>query len=215
MTANLNYTWAHTIDRCIESGNTCSSVRYTGPGQFIQLKGNSTSDLRHRVAVTWSWALPYAKASKTIVGRIVQNWRVNALGYWQTGLPLSITQTGTQTNGATGANYPDLVGDWSVSNPSRSQWFNAGAFKAQPNYSWGSAPPNFLRAPHTWNMDAGMARDFRITERFTAQFRIESFDATNSVMFSNPVTQLGAPGFGSILSVTGNRQSQVALKILY
>ncbi len=128
---------------------------------------------------------------------------------------LSITQTGTQTNNATGANYPDLAGDWSVSNPSRSQWFNASAFKAQPNYTWGSAPPNFLRGPHTWNMDAAVARDFRVTERFTAQFRVESFDATNSVMFTTGTTQLGAPGFGSVLSVTGNRQSQVALKVLY
>lgn len=215
MTANLNYTWAHNIDKCLESGNVCSSLRYTGFAQYVLLRGDASSDIRHRVAFTWSWAVPYAKDSKTIIGRIAQNWRLNALGYWQTGLPLTVTQTGSQTNGATGTNVPNVVGDWRVADPSRSRWFNPAAFQAQANYVWGTSTINTLRGPHLWNLDAGLGRDFRFTERFTAQFRVESFDATNSVMFSNPVVQLGAPGFGSVLSVTGNRQSQVALKILF
>ena len=52
-------------------------------------------------------------------------------------------------------------------------------------------------------------------ERYTLQFRLETFDTTNTVHPNNPGIQLGGPNFGIITTLNGSRQTQVALKILF
>ena len=61
--------------------------------------------------------------------------------------PTSVTQTGTQTNSATGQNRPNQVGDFHVADAGAAQWFNPAAFAAQPANTWGSEGRNLLTAP--------------------------------------------------------------------
>ena len=66
---------------------------------------------------------------------------------------------------------------------------------------------------------------FKIRERMTLQFRLENFDVTNSQMPGNPNTILGNVNFGKIVTIggiggfygqgTGNRQTQLGLKLLF
>jgi len=207
MTLNINHTWAHGLDN--------SEIRYIGYAQPVTIKGSANSDIRHRVAITWVYGLPFGKGSNNAYSRIVRNWRINALGIAQTGLPFQITQTGTQTNNATGTNRPNQVADFHVSDATTAQWFNAAAFVPQPANTWGSEGRNLLNAPGKWNFDLSLHREFRPTEALTVQFRWEAFDFTNTVTPAAPVSVLGAPGFGRIVTFTGNRQQQIALKILF
>ncbi len=207
MTLNVNHTWAHGLDN--------SELRYVGYAQPVTIKGSANSDIRHRVAITWVYELPFNKTSNSIYSAFLRNWRINALGIAQTGLPFQITQTGTQTNNATGTNRPNQVTDFHVADSTTAQWFNPAAFLAQPAYTWGSEGRNLLNAPGKWNFDLSLHREFRPTEAVTLQFRWEAFDFTNTVTPAGPVSVLGSPGFGSILTFTGNRQQQVALKILF
>jgi hypothetical protein len=71
---------------------------------------------------------------------------------------------------------------------------------------------NLLNAPGKWNFDLSLHREFRPTEAITLQFRWEAFDFTNTVTPAAPISVLGAPGFGRIVTFTGNRQQQIALK---
>jgi hypothetical protein len=174
----------------------------------------TNSDIRHRVTVTWVYDLPFDKGSKSIYSLLLRNWRLNALGIAQTGLPFQITQTGTQNN-ATGINRPNQVADFHVSTATTDQWFNPTAFMAQPANTWGNEGRNLLNAHGKWNMDLSLHREFRPTEAMTLQFRWEVFDFTNTVTPAAPVSVLGAPSFGKIVTFTGNRQQQIALKILF
>ena len=69
------------------------------------------------------------------------------MGIAQTGLPFQVTQTGTQTNNATGTNRPNQVADFHVANATAGQWFDQAAFIAQAANSWGNEGRNLLNVP--------------------------------------------------------------------
>jgi hypothetical protein len=77
-------------------------------------------------------------------------------------------------------------------------------------YTWGNQRRrNILTNPCTWNFNASLHREFHPLERITSQFRLETFDATNTVHPNNPGSQLDSPNFGVIKTVDGSIQPQV------
>jgi outer membrane receptor protein involved in Fe transport len=211
ITMNINHTWGHTIDS--------AEIRYLAFATPVAIKGNAGgttgADIRNHISVSLNYNVPLGKNSKSFYAVLLKNWRINSLGFAQSGVPFSITQTGTQTNNATGINRPNQIADYHVANPTMAEWFNPAAFAPQPANTWGDHGRNMLNAPGTWNFDLSLHREFLIRERMKLQFRWEAFDFTNSVTPNQPVAVLGQPGFGSILTVNGNRQQQVALKLLF
>ena len=214
----VNHVWAHAIDD--------QNYRYIAYDTWIYFKANSNSDIRSRVSITMNYNLPF-KSKLSVVDKVIGGWALGAVGIVQTGSPLSITQTGTQTNGATGTNYPLQVAPaTSGFTKSYAQWFNTAAFVPQPNFQWsGDDLQNAIFGPGKWNFDTSLQRIFKATEHITLQFRLENFDVTNTQTPGNPTTQLGNVNFGKITSTggiggyylqgTGNRQTQLGLKILF
>jgi len=45
---------------------------------------------------------------------------------------------------------------------------------------------NAVQGPNYWNLDTGLLKDFKITERFNLQFRAEAFNVLNHPNFENP-----------------------------
>jgi hypothetical protein len=207
MTISVNHTWAHSIDN--------SEVRYYAFAVPGTIKGSSNSDIRNRLVVSWVYDLPWNNRWQGAWTVLFRNWRLNAIAFAQTGLPFAVTQTGTQTNNATGANRPNQVAPFRVANATTDQWFNPAAFQAQPANVWGNEGRNLLQAPGMWNMDLSIHREFKVREKITAQFRLESFDFTNTVTPAQPISVLGQADFGKIITWTGGRQNQAALKILF
>jgi hypothetical protein len=207
LTLSVNHTWAHSIDN--------SEVRYYAFAVPGTIKGSSNSDIRNRVVVSFVYDLPWNGRWQGAWTVLFKNWRLNAIAFAQTGLPFSVTQTGTQTNNATGSNRPNQVAPFQVANATTDQWFNPAAFVAQAANVWGNEGRNLLQAPGMWNMDLSIHREFRIRERITAQFRLESFDFTNTVTPAQPISVLGQTDFGKIITWTGGRQNQAALKLLF
>ena len=207
MTMNINHTWAHALDN--------GEIRYVAFAVPATIKGNSNSDIRNRVAVTWTYEIPFGKQIKAWYAVPLRNWTVSALGFFQTGFPFSITQTGTQTNSATGTNRPNVLVSPLVANQSVNEWFNPAAFVAQPANTWGNLGRNTLNAPGTWDMDLGVHRDFKVRERITLQFRAEAFNFTNTELPNAPIAVLGQANFGQIITYSGSRTMQFALKVLF
>ncbi len=53
---------------------------------------------------------------------------------------------------------------------------------------------NLARAPSFWDLDAGLLKNFEITERFKLQFRAEAFNALNHPNFASPLAaSTGSP----------------------
>jgi hypothetical protein len=57
--------------------------------------------------------------------------------------------------------------------------------------SLGTSGFNNLRGPGVFNWDAGIFRDFVVTERFHLQFRAEVFNLTNTPHWANPDNAIG------------------------
>jgi hypothetical protein len=72
---------------------------------------------------------------------------------------------------------------------------------------------NPLRTPGTQNWDGSVARNFRIREGHTLQFRFEGFNAGNIVNWNTPSVGVQTPAtFGVVTTAKTMRQLQVALK---
>jgi hypothetical protein len=108
-----------------------------------------------------------------------------------------------------------VVGNWHLSDPTVQEWFNTAAFVANAKYTYGNAGRDILRGPGLVNIDLAAHKTFRLTERVTAQLRLESFNATNTPALGAPNTVVGSPLFGQISSAGTPRDNQVGLKILF
>jgi len=92
--------------------------------------------------------------------------------------------------GSSSGNYPNATGiSPFIANPTRTRFWNVAAFDAtSPSLSllFGNAGRNTLRTPGRQNWDASVARNFRILEGHSLQFRFEAFNLTNHPNWNTP-----------------------------
>jgi hypothetical protein len=109
-----------------------------------------------------------------------------------------VVPDGNNTDHAAGVSNlrPDRVPGVSLTPPEgRSslpghRWINPAAFSTPANGTWGNAPRNLLRGPGLWQADLGTSKNFRISERFSADFRAEMFNIFNRSQYANPASDL-------------------------
>jgi hypothetical protein len=72
-----------------------------------------------------------------------------------------------------------------------------------------------LPGPGFWEIDAGLARIFRVREGMSFEARAEAFNLTNSYRAGIPVTAINNQSFGKILTAQDPRIVQLALKFVF
>ena len=76
--------------------------------------------------------------------------------------------------------------------------------------TWDAA---FCIAPGQVNFDVSFVKNNRITERYNVQFRLDTFNLTNTPAFGFPNASIGSPTVGQITSTNSDgRDLQFALK---
>ena len=145
---------------------------------------------------------------------ILGGWQVNGIFSRTSGLPYTITTSGGITN-AGGADRPNRIADGTLSNPTIDRWFDAGAFRVQPNFTYGNSGRNILFGPALTNLDFSLAKALQVTERFRLQFRAESFNASNTPYFGLPAANINTPGVGIINNSGEPRRIQFGLKLIF
>ena len=151
-----------------------------------------------------------------VLNTVVGNWQTSGTLTLKQGFPLTITSVGNGLNYFGAGQHVDVVGDYHVAHPSRTQWFNTSAFAIAQPWSLGNAPRYFsdLRAPGYKTWDLSIQKYFPIEERFRFQFRLDMFNALNRTNFYSPNTFMGS-GFGTITQAWAPRQMQAALKLYW
>ncbi len=167
----------------------------------------SDFDRTHVLVVNGIYELPFGKGRKFwggapgIVNAIIGGWSVNGILFQMTGQPFQI-QSGALTahNGKVsraeiyGTKPSSALRDVSTSlgpvlfTPSdvRSATNPNGAFGFPEPGSNGSQGRNTFRGPNYTNLDAGISKNFSITERWRLQFRAEFYNALNHPNFETP-----------------------------
>jgi hypothetical protein len=187
----------------------------------------SSNDISRNLVVSGVYNLPFGRGQQfgsnwsRPVNTVLGGWQINAITTQQTGFPLSPS---TQNTSDSGSNVlrPNLTGQSPAEKGSvRSRlngYLSAAAFSQPAPFTFGDAPRTLsnVRAPGTHDVDFSMFKNFQATDRVNVQFRAESFNLLNQVVFGSPNMVLSSGQFGVISSQANTpRQIQFALKVLY
>ena len=217
-----NYVWAHALD------NTNADGGSNGPIPQNPLDRNadyasSGSDIRNRVTLYGSYELPFGPGKafsnrNSLANRLlIGGWRVNGIFVDQSGLPFTVTVSGSPTNTGAGSRADVVSGAPQYpANQTVNQWFNKAAFTSPKPYNWGNVGRNTLRGPDEINVDSAVEKKFPITEAKSAEVRIEFFNMFNHPQFSVPASNISAGNAGTITSTSNTaRQLQGSLRFTF
>jgi hypothetical protein len=149
---------------------------------------------------------------------VLSGWQVNAVAFYQTGLPFTVTNGAARMNTG-GTDRPNMTGDPELPGSERTlgRWFDTSVFQAQPQFTAGNSPATTMHGPPHRRIDLSLFKDFGLRADWRLQFRAEVYNVTNIANFANPNSTFGSPAFGTISS-TGNsipRQMQFAVKLIF
>jgi hypothetical protein len=204
-------------------------------------RGPAFFDVRHNFTVGGNWALPYGKSQRwgSSAGRAADlalgGWSVNYVLSTRTGLPLTVRaldRTGQAVRGNVRANfYRGLtvnegarnVDNWFGLDRSVNPFCAAGvdngtcAYGQPADGSFGNASIGTERGPGFFNFDFSVGKKFSVTESHYVDFRVELFNAFNSVSWAPPGLNISAPNtFGAIgAQVQNPRNIQFGLKYVF
>jgi hypothetical protein len=167
------------------------------------------------------YELPFGRSKKFgdrwngVTNAFFGGWAIDPIVTASTGFPVNLTESTDPSN--TGQNdRPNVVGDWHLANPTVNEWFNTAAFVVNAPGTFGDAKRNLLRAPGLFNVDLAAHKSFQLTERVSAQLRVESFNFTNTPAFAAPdAIVTDTLNFGKIQSAGNPRQIQLGMKVLF
>jgi hypothetical protein len=161
---------------------------------------------------------------------------------WQSGKPFSVINSGSGADQAieadgnlhgyvnravpqngNGNDRPNTIADPRSGPHSLSHFFNTAAFAPQPLGTIGNTQRNSLVGPHFRHVDLSLFKNFPVTERVNMQFRVETYNISNTpnlfIANNNSSNQeFGNASFGTVSATDPNyvpRQYQFALKLQF
>jgi hypothetical protein len=191
-----NYTFAKTLT---DSNTVSSSIPdpYRDPSNQSLDKGPALFDVRSAFKINLIYDLPFGRGRSTPLHALFGGWSVSAIAVAQSGEPFSILtglcDWGCQTASSllsgsalsSAVSYHMTGNGPSIISPSA---IAAGDFFASPTGPGFLGPRSFY-GPDTFDLDLGLQKRFRITERQSLEVRGVAINALNhpSFGFNNQV----------------------------
>lgn len=216
---SANYTYGHGLTNSIQRASTVTGSFALVTNNPRYDYGNSALDVRHRIAGYLSYELPFGKSLQGFAAQAARGWQVNLIGFWQTGLPFTVTDGAARINlpGIT-SDRPNMIGSPYLADPSLLHYFNTAAFEPQTDGTAGDEPNNAVYGPHARVLNASILKDFPIKDALRLQFRAECFNLTNTPNFAQPASDISQGNAGVISATAANmnpREFQFALKLMF
>jgi hypothetical protein len=209
-----SFTWSKNIDTA--SGFSDSNQM---PWRYPEIeRAVSALDRPRMVTVGWIWELPFGRGQRFFSGNrlgsaLLGGWNLNGIFSASDGLPFTITQR--NNNLVLSAQRPDVRDPSRLNGQLDNPYFmgNNRVYLIQPN------DPNFPFVPSgalTLGTNLAVYRNFRITERFNAQFRSEAYNAFNNVNFRPPAsTNINDANYGLINAASPARQILLGVRVSF
>jgi hypothetical protein len=183
-----------------------------GPGFF---------DVRHNFVLAANYELPWGKDKhwgsnwNGVTNALLGGWKVSAIFQARTGFPITVQNSNRRSlQGTRSAEWPNCVGDPVPANqsitsdpnaPADSKWLNIAAFAVPPLGTFGNCGPGVARAPGYNNIDASIAKKFKVAGARYLEIRAEAFNLLNHPNFGPPGRDINTPStFGIFTSTVGN-----------
>ncbi len=209
-----NYMYSKSLDDTSAFLGTVSDKNFPQNSQDYRAEhAPSSFDITHAATIAFVYQLP-------VRNLFTRNLEFRSIISAYSGQPftplLSFDNSNTGNTGGTfGSDRPNVVGAPALANPGAQAWFNTAAFAIPAPYSFGNAGRNILRGPGLFSWDIDVARRFALTERLSATFEAQAFNALNRTNFDLPQLYVDQPGFGQIFSAKPPRQLQFAVRFAF
>src|SRR4051794_22327352 len=223
MTAS--YTWSHAMsDNAGFYGTTVgNSANLQDYGNRRAEWGPAAMDVRHNFIASFNYDLPFGKGRPFLntapraLNLIAGGWVISGVAALRTGLPLTIGESVDVSNTGSSAPRPNALANGNLPSDQRSpdRWFDTSAYTLQAPNTFGNAGTGTVRNPGITNLDLGLQKRFRTTEKSYIEFRAEAFNVTNTPLFTTVGRTLGTSTFGRITGAEAEREMQLALKFYF
>jgi hypothetical protein len=230
MSSGLQFIAAYTYGHAFaNSGTTLSGSPGLGtldPKNYNTSYASASWDIRHNFVLGFNYALPFGRGKQYgsnasgLVNAFIGDWQVNGIWTWHTGQPYTLNASGCQ--GVWSRCQPELAPGTSPNaappgGRTPSEWFNTANILPPAPLTGGNLGLQTNYAPTFNNLDFSAFKDFRFTERWRLQFRMESVNLFNRPQFYFPNNKLGDSKFGQITqTATGSeRHIQFSLRLMF
>jgi hypothetical protein len=231
---DANYTWGKSISTSGES-NSDGDLDINIPEFYYLNRRVSGFDRTHKVTVKNITELPFGKGKRWLntggfLAALAGGWQANNILKFYSGSPFSVTASGSSLNAPGNAQRADKVKPEVLilgGTGRGDSYFDPFAFAAVNEARFGTAGFNILRGPGVGTWDFGVFRNFQVSENVNIQFRMESFNFTNTPRFNNPGSNVSSMslnsngtirslgGYTEITSGGGERQFRFGLRIAF
>jgi hypothetical protein len=176
---------------------------FNAPSQMARNRGLANYDRTHTFRWAWVYELPKFSKANALSRTLLSGWQVNGIFSAYSGTPFTVTASNASLNAPGNTQTADQVkgevkkfGAVGLGTP----YFDPAAFAPVTAVRFGNSGRNTLRGPGVVNLDAGLFRNFTLSERWRMQFRAEAFNVTNTPKFTNPNANASAANFMTVTS---------------
>ena len=209
LTFRSAYTWGKSLD------DASTFAAYPLAEDNIRLdRGRSDFHLTHLWNGHLIYPLPWLRTHRWLGG-----WQVAGILTWRSGNVFSVLSNTNNLQGSLNNRILDTPGTL-LRGLSRQRPValapGVRPVDLQPaGGTLGTLPRNSESGSSVMELNAAVSKNFRITERLTAEFRAEAFNLPNRVNYAVPVNNVANSAFGTALSAQDPRLLQLALRLQF
>jgi hypothetical protein len=217
---NVNYTWSRNM--ALSQGDYWggNDPEVQDETNYRADYGPITQNRTHSMTLDSVYAFPFDRwlNANSVLKHVVGGWQLAGIVGVANGQWINVVQPSTYLQ-----SRPDYAGgDPLLNGADRFRYLNPAAFARVPVNSAnvpiraGNLGKNALRGPDFWNLDLSISKDFKFYERYGLKFRLDMFNATNSVRLGLPNADItNTTLFGVITAVAPARTMQMGLRFTF
>ncbi len=199
LSGQLNFVWSRSFDTGSANRGGSFLSDFQNPYKPDKSYAPADFDTPWNVNFTLVYEVPKLHSLPRVVG---EGWQINSLFRAQKGRPYTVYVSSDPSNQGLKETYANYDGsplnyDYHYIAHGKNAYFNTAAFSAPADGQIGTAGRNSLREPPISQLDMGLFKNFKLTERFSVKFKWEVFNVLNHAMFATSFpAKLGGSSFG-------------------
>ena len=207
-THGLLFKGAYTLSKAMnESDNDGrSTLSWNTPSELSRNWAPAGYDRRHNLQLGFAYQLPWqsnGSYKRGFLRTIVNDWQINGLFAAFSGVPFTVTASGTSLNTPSNVQTADLTGTFTPTGKigSAGAWFDTTAFTQPTGVRFGTSGRNQFYGPGAYNLDFSVFRSFPVGGDKRIEARVEANNVTNHGVYANPQGLITSGSYGLITAL--------------